>query len=120
MVLCGSIWFHMVPYVSRRFQSVPHGPTWFHIFPHVDNEDKKGVCNREGCFIWLHPAAAPVQGGPVLTPVHSVQGGAHLPTCASMLAVTRLLQIYRYTVYGNTTTLAFTWQCGSFLATGAD
>ena len=68
MVLCGSIWF----------QTVPHGPTWFHIFLHVDNEDKKGVCNRVGCFIWFHPAASPVQGG-------------HLASCASMLAVTRLL-----------------------------
>ena len=36
---------------------------WFHMIPLVDDEDKKGVCNRGGGYIWLHPPATPAHTG---------------------------------------------------------
>ena len=82
MVPHGSIHFHMDP----RFYMVPlgfkNGSAWFHMIPLVYDEDKKGVCNRGGGYIWLHP--------PLVAPATPAQGG-HLPSWASMLVIIRLI-----------------------------
>ena len=82
MVPHGSIHFHMDP----RFYMVPlgfkNGSAWFHMIPLVYDEDKKGVCNRGGGYIWLHP--------PLVAPATPAQGG-HLPSWASMLVIMRLI-----------------------------
>ena len=48
------------------------------MIPLVYDEDKKGVCNRGGGYIWLHPPATPAQGG-------------QLASWASMLVIIRLI-----------------------------